>query len=530
MFKNMNEFYSSSLLEQISNNSKNHRVLMNTRLEELVYRDIRTNSPELDTLEEKGFKKLDTFKELIQDMFHSLYSINVGFRDDSELSTTARKFNRNILNKVMDSDEYPTLKILSEGRELESMTAIGEFSEKLLEHLDELLKDISGDKGTLKVLSGIENQCCELKESLEQMTDQVQNLQASGKDTCQLEKMILDTANKLESKATQAERLNSMVDQNLTKNKEAIDAIITSAIKDATAKAQEMADLINAWGNSPGQGGKMDSSAVSTLTQRVKNSVKLLGITKLLGRYKQVLEKQIKNGYAYGRGEKYDIEQGNNLNQLITSEYALLATPETLPLFLRKYQKKALKQYRRREPESKGKGEIIVCLDESSSTSGGKEYWGKALALTLLDAAKRRQRSFALIHFSGRGNILTHKFHPGCYSPEDIMTAAESFLYGGTDFETPLNEAMQLMTGEKASFSKADIVFITDGECSISPNFLDDYKNNKKVLKFRTVDILLDKGKGSCNASSLKGFCDAIYKTSEMDEDSIVKAVIANTI
>lgn len=110
------------------------------------------------------------------------------------------------------------------------------------------------------------------------------------------------------------------------------------------------------------------------------------------------------------------------------------------------------------------------------------------------------------------------------------MAAAETFLDGGTDFETPLNESMQLMTGEKASYSKADIVFITDGECGISQSFLDIYKKNKKALKFRTTGILLDKGSGSCTIGSLKAFCDTIYRTSEMDEDGVARAIISSSV
>lgn len=362
------------------------------------------------------------------------------------------------------------------------------------------------------------------------MAEQIASLQAAGKDTGPLEKKALEAANKLASKVTQAERLNSMVDQNVAKNKEVINAIVTAAVKDATDRAQEISDLTSAWGHGPGQGGKLDPDSVAALSSRVKNSAKLSGITKLLGRYKRILEKQARSGYAYGRGEKYDIELGNRLDRLITSEYSLLASPETIPLFLQKYQKRSLKQYRRREPEFRGKGDIIVCLDESSSTSGGKEYWGKALALTLLEAAAKRQRSFVLVHFSDRGSSLIHRFHPGSYSPGDIMTAAETFLDGGTDFETPLKEAVQLMAEEKSPFGKADLVFITDGECGISKSFLDRFKNTKKALKFRTTGILLDKGSGSCNASSLKSFCDTVYRTSEMDEDGIAKAVIASAV
>ena len=530
MFKNLDEIFRSGILNDIKIQPYTHRVLKNTRLEELIYRDVRTNAPELDTLETMGLEKLESFKELVQDVFHSLYSINVNFRDESDLSTTARKFNRTILGKVMDSEEYPSLKILSEGREIESAAALGEFSEKILMSLDELLKNVSGEKGTLKVLSGMEKQCRSLKESIEQMAEQIEGLQTSGTDTIQLEKKALEAANKLESKINQVERLNSMVDRNLASNKDTITDIVKAAVKDAADKAQEMSDLISAWGAGPGQGGKMDLATVASLAGRVRSSSKLSEMTKLLGRYKQVLEKQAKTGYTYGRGEKYDIELGKNVERLVSSEYALLSTPETMPLFIQKYQKKALKQYRRRQPISKGKGDIIACLDESDSTAGGKEYWGKALALTLLEAAAKRRRSFALIHFSDKDSIKTNRFHPGNYSPEDIMSAAETFLTGGTDFETPLGEALQLMTGEASFFSKADLVFITDGVCGIGKEFLEAYKKSKKALRFRTTGILLDKGEGSCSTSSLKSFCDAIYRSSEMDEDNIARAVIAAAI
>ena len=40
------------------------------------------------------------------------------------------------------------------------------------------------------------------------------------------------------------------------------------------------------------------------------------------------------------------------------------------------------------------------------------------------------------------------------------MVAAETLLDGGTDYETPLREALHLM--EEESFENADVVFITE--------------------------------------------------------------------
>lgn len=78
----------------------------------------------------------------------------------------------------------------------------------------------------------------------------------------------------------------------------------------------------------------------------------LKDISKYLVRFREIFAQAKKNSYAYGRGETYSLELGNNLSRALTSELAMLATPETIPLFLRKYQQKQIKQYRRREPMS----------------------------------------------------------------------------------------------------------------------------------------------------------------------------------
>ena len=117
----------------------------------------------------------------------------------------------------------------------------------------------------------------------------------------------------------------------------------------------------------------------------------------------------------------------------------MLASPQTTPLFLRKYQLGQVKQYRRREPVYKGMGDIICCLDESGSTKGDPAAWGKAVALTLLEIAADSGRNFALIHFSGPDSFKVDVFRPGSYTMEDKLRAAETFLGGGTDFQTPMD-------------------------------------------------------------------------------------------
>ena len=197
----------------------------------------------------------------------------------------------------------------------------------------------------------------------------------------------------------------------------------------------------------------------------------------------------------------------------------MLASPKTLPLFLRKYQRRQIKQYQRREPIYKGAGDIICCLDESGSTTGQPAAWGKAVALTLLEIAESEGRKFALIHFSDPGNVKTDIFIPKQYTVEDKLRAAETFLDGGTDFLSPLKEALRLMQEEH--FENADIVFITDGECELSENYITELRAAQIEHRFTVTGILLDEDNAGMDFS-LKPFCQNIYCTSELTGEEIM--------
>jgi uncharacterized protein with von Willebrand factor type A (vWA) domain len=173
------------------------------------------------------------------------------------------------------------------------------------------------------------------------------------------------------------------------------------------------------------------------LLNKIRRSSKLLEISRIMGRYIKMITDKRKKSFEYGLGQKYDISSGNNLNLCLSSEMALLSTPETQPLFIRKYQIKRLKQYRKRERITKGQGDIIVCVDESSSMKDCV-LWAKALAFALIDIVAKDNRKFALIRFST--DVTTHYFIPGLYTSQNIITAIEGFRNGGTDFEKPLND------------------------------------------------------------------------------------------
>ena len=427
-----------------------------------------------------------------------------------------------VFENVENVTGYPTLKAVCEGRELPAYEAVAEFTAQTSGELDDLLSQLGGKPGAVQTLEKLEQAEKTAEDKLAALLEQ---LRGAPQDDPALSAAVVKAANDAESKRRQADAVNKLVDAGLAQNQAEAGALIARAVSAAAERAEEVQTILGAWSDAPGDMRKTDANAA--LLERVRDSKTLRDISRYLGRFREIFAQGKRNGYAYGRGEKYALELGNDLSRALTSELAMLAVPETLPLFLRKYQHRQIKQYRRREPVYKGAGDIICCLDESGSTAGDLAAWGKAVALTLLEIAQSEGRKFALVHFSGPGRFQTDVFLPGQSSLEEKLHAAETFLGGGTDFQTPLAEAERLM--REGGFENADIAFITDGECSLPETCVEMLQKAQSELRFTVTGILLDEGNAGMDFS-LKTFCQNIYRTSELTGDQIVREIVLDRV
>lgn len=393
-----------------------------------------------------------------------------------------------------------------------------EFVSTVSDELAELMSQLGGKKGALNTLEKLEQT---QEAAAQRLTELLEKYDAAHPDDPSLNRDVIKAANEAESKRRQVEAVTKLIDNSAMQSKEAVGGIVRHALSAASEKAEEVQSIIGAWSNEPGNLQRTPEN--KALLERVRASDILRDIAKYLGRFREIFAQGKRNGYTHGRGEKYSLELGSDLSRALTSELAMLAAPETLPLFLRKYQRRQIKQYLRREPIYKGAGAMICCLDESGSTAGECAAWGKAVALTLLDIAESEGRKFALIHFSGPGRFQTDRFLPKQATVEDKLRAAETFLDGGTDFCTPMNEALRLMQEE--GFDNADIVFITDGECLLPEEYISNLQKEQSVRRFTITGILLDQGNAGMDFS-LKPFCQNIYRTSELTGEAIVRELV----
>lgn len=147
--------------------------------------------------------------------------------------------------------------------------------------------------------------------------------------------------------------------------------------------------------------------------------------------------------------------------------------------------------------------------------------------MTLLEIAADSGRDFALIHFSGPESFKVDVFQPGEYVMEAKLRAAETFLGGSTSFQTPMDQALLLMM--LGGFENDDIVFITDGECKLSQDYLKQLHTEQAARRFTVTGVLLDKGKPGMEFN-LRLFCQNIYRTSELLGDEIVQELVAKRV
>lgn len=473
------------------------RLLQSTKLCDLIFRALAMetdfNRPENTPVSPDA---------LCADLFTLLFSPVIRRKGGESIRLRERLFHQPIADRLVGNDRFKNLKALCEDRELVSFEAASAFTKAFLAATQTKPYHPKTDFLLL----------------IEKLTGQVNQKIAFFRETNLSAQKQLRLSRVIYDKLCQIENLKRKAKEDALCYLQSIREEIDKAFENAMQTAAEVHSAMSAWGTESGTGGSIPANR--ELLDHVKNSEELLKIARSLGKYKEIIADKRKNGFSYGRGEKYDLVLGNDISDCLTSQLGLLGTPETEILFMRKMEQRKLIQYRKRTEVVKGKGDCIVLLDESGSTRS-VQAWAKAFALALLDLAAKDRRKYALVHFSSAGEIKTDLFEPGEYTSKDVLHAAEHFFGGGTDFEEPLKEAKRLMEN---GYENADITIITDGECRISDAFAEEFRSAMRQHKATVTGILLDK-ETPCG-KSLETFCDKIYHSKDITEDEIAVQIL----
>lgn len=508
--------------------------------DEYTFSRLRAKLPRLEDLEVKGTEQLSTFPGLFQDCYSALYKLEPELRPTEKIRASHRP-HRKLLEQVMNTEEYGQLRAYTTLQEFESALgvevtatrALAYFTEEQKQQIREMQQqeqecsDLQQQANGLEAAATAAQQMAADAEAQADAAGETGNGQAQAEAEAQAQQ-AQSTADSLSQQAGNARMsleqakqklgqmaadLDQKLDQNPDKNRRAARQIARQA-KEAVEEASE---YLEAWGDETGELRKGDPAQALAYANKISGSKKLRELAKLIGRMKRMALSKTRSK-TEAKAEVVDVTIGNDLASLHPQELRRLAHPSLRTMFLKDWAEGSLLQFVKRDKETQGKGPIIVCEDGSGSMSGAKETWAKAVSLALAEIARTQQRGFAWVHFGSRHSPLSVEVAPGGrVTPELMFQIAETFLdAAGTDFESPMGKAQELI--KKQEFRKADIVFVTDGECTVSDSFLERFRAARKAHEFQVHAVLINID-GSTSTAATGEFSD----TSTLVSDLTVK-------
>ncbi len=370
-------------------------------------------------------------------------------------------------------------------------------------------------------------------EDLEDQLEVVKELQEqSGEENPSLEKAKAALTQEADQAAQQAQDAKEAAQQAL----DALPAEVQSKLRDLTnalpqrmeQSEQALDDFHSQMGTGSGQTG--DAASRLALGERLLRLDKLQRLAKLVGALRHFARSQ-RNAVMERTGtEVHAIDRGQDLARLLPSEVVALRHPARRKLFLRRYLEGDLLQYAIQGKNKGAKGPMVVCVDGSGSMQGDKELWAKGVCLTLMEIARKQRRHFRAVVFSGRHRDLrvfdllqapdTGQLQGAPVEMDDLIDFAEYFPAGGTDFEGPLNRALELL--EEKNLRRGDIILITDGEAHLSPAWKQSFLETKEELGFKLYGILVDVGqRGKLRPGPLRDIADQITSIEHLKAESV---------
>ncbi|NLH00262.1 MAG: VWA domain-containing protein [Chloroflexi bacterium] len=449
-----------------------------------MYDDMRRESPELAAAEQVNSKMLSTAPLLTRDLWASLYKANPKIRENLEHEPTLQ-IHQQLLNMANELDDWQDLRTACRldqwSSALSAMTVSGRVLAAMPEETKQKLQEAADAQQQAQSLS---NQALFNQEG-------AALAQQAGQE--ELSQELLNRAQQAQQQATQMQATAQ------AKAQEAQNGLggkaVLQAVREASKDANETLENIKAftWGTDPGQPQHLHNKNKFDLAWQVATSPKLKEIARLAGRIQSIARQKRRTRVKQTPTEIVDIETGDDLSNVLPSELVHLHHPVLKKDFLRRFAESNLMQYQLEGKEPTGRGPIVICLDSSGSMGGWREEWSKAVALALFQIAAQEKRAFTCIHFGSRDQLQVYKFpNPRTNSSKEIADMASFFFGGGTNFESPLKKAIEII--QESTFNKADIIFVTDGECRISGKFLNEFKKVKKEKEFSVISILMPGG------------------------------------
>ena len=451
---------------------------------------------------------------LLLDLFCLLFKLNVVLRSAKELSA-AVLINRQVVEMVQKGDPLEGLRRHTELEPSSAAAATRLLGERILEALKVEFRDHPRELVDAQDSARDE----ELLATNQRQLEHLERSETFDENTRQdLVEELGEEIKELESRLQRHRKRQGKASE--------IAALIDAQINEEMAQIPQGLEetQTHARGLGVGSDANVDAERRMELGDRIMRSRKLKMLARLVGAFREVAFEARRRRVVQAPQELHTVTLGAELERLLPSELLGLCAGNHRGLhleFLRRLAEKQLLEYKLEAASSRGP--MVVCLDGSGSMQGSKELWGKAVALTLMEIAKReRRRCLALIFSSGHALFeieLLAKSRAGAsrVRDEEVLQFAEHFPGGGTDFEPPLARAIDAVSA--GDYQRGDVVFITDGHAPVSDELVDRIARERKKHRFKIHTILVDVG--DHESQPVERFADDVRRITDLTADSL---------
>ena len=198
------------------------------------------------------------------------------------------------------------------------------------------------------------------------------------------------------------------------------------------------------------------------------------------------------------QSEVHGTHRSNDLMRLLPSELVNLEDDTLETLFYARLLEHNLLTYQlsgstmttgeTTETRSRRTGPVVACLDTSGSMQGEPLLKAKALLLAVAGILKQEDRSLHVILFGASGQLRTFAMDAR-NDAAGLLAFLRQGFNGGTDFETPLQHALHLVE-TNPGYLKADVLMVSDGDCSLGEDFTAKLCAAKARLNCRVYSVL----------------------------------------
>ena len=247
------------------------------------------------------------------------------------------------------------------------------------------------------------------------------------------------------------------------------------------------------------------------LIDEMKNNPHIQALIKKMGRnyISETHKRQTKIPRA-SKSEVHGTHPSDDLMRLLPSELVNLDDDDLQMLFYAKLLEKNLITYQlsgvTHETEDEEytnnqaiTGPIVALLDTSGSMGGEPILKAKAALFAIATILKAENRHLYVVLFSDQGKTSEFRLE-GREDLAELMQFLNGGFGGGTDFETPLQKAIEIINTYD-NYKKADILMLSDGDCQLSDAFAKKFAIQKQNSNCMAYSVLCNGKRASDNFS-----------------------------